>query len=213
MAYNGIRPADNDPLNISAGIIRDNFEGLRKDGIVIAKPPLYGAGAPSATLGEVGERYFDTATGDQYLKTASGWTLMLSMAVKADQAALDSLAAEIAGLGDVSGEAVQSLSGQNIIINPENGSVIFGTFTSYNFNTVWINQDLQPKPIYFLTLIIANGGGRTMAWAVGKNATKYINWPAGKFPQLLESGIDIVSLFTYDYGATWFGAHWGSFAS
>lgn len=80
MAYDPTRPADTDLVKKSAELIRENFEGLRNDGIVLAKPPLYGDGAPAANVGQTGESYIDARTGNQYLKNISGqWEAKLSL--------------------------------------------------------------------------------------------------------------------------------------
>lgn len=80
MAYNPLRPSDTDLVKKSAELIRENFEGLRTDGIVFAKPPLYGAGEPKASAGENGDRYIDTVNGNHYYKNSTGqWELNLSL--------------------------------------------------------------------------------------------------------------------------------------
>lgn len=80
MAYDPTRPADDDLVKKSAELIRENFEGLRKDGIVFAKPPLYGAGEPKASVGSNGDRYIDTVNGNHYYKNSEGkWLLNLSL--------------------------------------------------------------------------------------------------------------------------------------
>lgn len=80
MAYNPTRPADTDLVKKSAELIRDNFESLRKDGIVLAKPPLYGTGTPKASTGENGDRYIDTVTGNHYYKNTTGqWEQTLAL--------------------------------------------------------------------------------------------------------------------------------------
>lgn len=80
MAYDGTRPRDNDLVKLSAQYIRDNFEGLRTEGIVIPRAPLYGVGAPAAALGDTGEKYIDAATGNQYIKVADNeWKMILQM--------------------------------------------------------------------------------------------------------------------------------------
>lgn len=78
MAYDPTRPKDDDFVKQSAGLIRENFEGLRTGGIVLAKPPLYGVGTPSAALGENGEQYIDTLNGNHYYKNStSRWEKLL----------------------------------------------------------------------------------------------------------------------------------------
>lgn len=72
MAYNPTKPADTDLVKKSAELIRENFEELRKSGIVLAKPPLYGKGAPTASVGENGDRYIDVVTGNHYYKNFNG---------------------------------------------------------------------------------------------------------------------------------------------
>lgn len=53
---------------------------MRADGIVFAKPPLYGAGVPKASVGQNGDRYIDTVNGNHYYKNKSGqWKLNLSL--------------------------------------------------------------------------------------------------------------------------------------
>lgn len=80
MAYDATRPADTDLVKKSAELIRENFEELRKSGIVLAKPPLYGKGMPTASMGEKGDRYIDTMTGNHYYKNANGlWDINLSL--------------------------------------------------------------------------------------------------------------------------------------
>lgn len=80
MTYDPTRPADIDLIKKSAELIRANFEGLRKDGIVIAKPPFYAAGEPKVSLGENGDRYVDTVTGNHYYKNLSGqWEQNLAL--------------------------------------------------------------------------------------------------------------------------------------
>lgn len=80
MAYDPTRPADTELVKRSAELIRGNLEGLRKDGIVFAKPPLYGAGEPKTSTGENGDRYIDTVTGNHYYKNIMGqWELNLSL--------------------------------------------------------------------------------------------------------------------------------------
>lgn len=80
MAYNPAKPSDTDLVKKSAELIRENFEGLRTEGIVFAKPPLYGAGAPKASVGENGDRYIDAVNGNHYYKNKSGqWDLNLSL--------------------------------------------------------------------------------------------------------------------------------------
>lgn len=80
MAYNPAKPSDTDLVKKSAELIRENFEGLRTEGIVFAKPPLYGAGVPKASVGENGDRYIDTVNGNHYYKNTNGqWDLNLSL--------------------------------------------------------------------------------------------------------------------------------------
>lgn len=80
MAYDPTKPADTDLVKKSAELIRNNFEGLRNDGIVLAKPPLYGDGAPAINVGQTGASYIDAKTGNQYLKNASDkWEVKLSL--------------------------------------------------------------------------------------------------------------------------------------
>lgn len=215
MAYNGTRPADNDPLNISASIIRDNFEGLRKDGIVIAKPPFYGVGVPAATLGEVGEQYFDTATGDQYLKTASGWTLRLSMAVKADQAALDAVLAWMAApteqIQEIGTVAVNT-SPFNYSLTVDAGNIITvafapaGTGGVINLSFI-VSGEAITGTCRVLTLVLSATNRPIIVWP------NNIKWSAEAAPSLTDGGTDIITLISLNNHARWLGMHSGSFVS
>lgn len=82
MVFDPTKPADLDLVKKSAELIRENFEGLRKDGIVIAKPPLYGTGSPKTSAGENGDLYIDTETGNHYYKNTNGQWDMKYEAVK-----------------------------------------------------------------------------------------------------------------------------------
>lgn len=80
MAFFSDKPADNDAIRFGAKQIRENFNGIINDGIVISKPPLYGEGSPAANVGRAGERYIDTKTGNQYLKnTSDKWEMKVSL--------------------------------------------------------------------------------------------------------------------------------------
>lgn len=70
MAYNPVQSSDTDLVKKSAELTRENFEGLRTEGIVFAKPPLYGAGVPKVSVSENGDRHIDTVRCKNHLRTA-----------------------------------------------------------------------------------------------------------------------------------------------
>ena len=76
------------------------------------------------------------------------------------------------------------------------GSVITATAT----NTItWTLSNVPATPAASFTLLLTNGGAYTQTWFSG---TK---WPSGTAPTLTTSGLDILSFFTVDGGATWRG--------
>lgn len=73
MAFYPDKPADSDAIRLGAGQIRENFKAVVNDGIVVAKPPIYGEGAPGDSIGVNFERYVDTLTGNEYIKINGHW--------------------------------------------------------------------------------------------------------------------------------------------
>lgn len=75
MSYNANEPADNLLVASVPEAIRTKAEQLRTEGIVTPRPPLYGTGTPTASLGENGDTYTDTSAGKVYFKENNAWTL------------------------------------------------------------------------------------------------------------------------------------------
>lgn len=106
MAFYPGKPADSDAIRLGAGQIRENFKAVVNDGIVVAKPPIYGEGAPEDSLGANFECYVDTLTGNEYVKVSGVWILSVDLhelyAVKSElidtQNNLANLAAEVAAI-------------------------------------------------------------------------------------------------------------------
>lgn len=133
-------------------------------------------------------------------------TVNAGLALKADKTALDALAVEVAGI-DISSEKAQTLSGKAFVLDPTGGSIITLDLTGNAIIAIPSATGVS-RPALTLTLIIIHGGAVLITW----QATNLV-WHEGIAPTLTTSGSDIVTLFTHNYGATWFGAHWGSFAS
>lgn len=111
MAFFPDKPADNDEIRLGAKQIRDNFNGVINDGIVIPKPATYGSGTPKNSDGNNFERYIDILTGNEYIKITGTWELCVGLDVL--YAGKSELAA--------TREELASLAGEITGANPENG--------------------------------------------------------------------------------------------
>lgn len=163
MVYNGTRPADNDPLNISASIIRDNFEGLKTE--------------------------IDTLAAD----TTN------SLAQKADKNTLDVVAARL----DVTYEKTQAVGNKSgvVAINAANGNNI--TLTAVGALTITLAASAPNGYSQGLILAITNGGAYAVTWPSN------VKWTGGTAPSLTASGVDVITLYTSNSGATWYGGQFG----
>lgn len=136
MAFFPDKPADSDEIRLGAKQIRDNFDGIINDGIVIPKPPLAGDGVPPTTLGQSGERYIDALTGNEYIKVNDVWVLSVDLhelyAAKSElieaksdiitiQNDLITLAEEVAGIETGGGAGGGTASGYSCAMFPSNG--------------------------------------------------------------------------------------------
>lgn len=186
MAFFPDKPADSDEIRLGAKQIRDNFDGIINDGIVIAKPPLYGEGIPAANLGQAGECYIDTKTGNQYLKNASGiWELKLSLEAPIEKLQM---------LGNCIGNKTIDAAYGNIITLTVVGALTISLAASAN------------GYCRVLSLITTNGGAHVVTWP------STVRWHGGTAPTLTTE-TDVLSLMTIDNGLTWYGALFGSYSS
>lgn len=97
MAFFSDKPADSDEIRLGAKQIRDNFDGVVNDGIVIPKPATYGSGTPKNSDGHDFERYINILTGNEYIKINGIWELGVGLdALYATREELANLAEEIA---------------------------------------------------------------------------------------------------------------------
>lgn len=140
MTYDPTRPADTDLVKKSAELIRENLEGLRKNGIVFAKPPLYEAGEPKASAGENGDRYIDTVTGNHYYKNFNGqWEPNLTLDDKYETIeGVTDIAAEIKAL--ITSAVADCLKKVNMEYNPR----IIGEYKLVSHNELsdgWVKSN------------------------------------------------------------------------
>lgn len=217
MAFFPDKPADSDEIRLGAKQIRDNLNGIINDGIVIAKPPLYGDGIPSANLGQIGECYIDTKTGNQYLKNASGiWELKLSLAIKADKSVVDMLSNTVTGkadlvafnsLLDLSGAKYQTLGSKygTVTIDAVNGNIAIMTASGTLTMNLVASTILSAMNCRVLTLIMLQGGSYTVTWPTS------VKWHGGTAPTLT-TGTDVLTFMTVNNGGTWYGALFGSYS-
>lgn len=173
------KPADNDEIRLGAKQIRDNFNGIINDGIVIPKPAIYGQGVPENNVGQEFERYIDTLTGDEYVKSGTNWRLMADFGMPVEKTQ---------SLGNVQG---------TVAINAASGNI--AAFTAVGDITVSLEAAAPAGYCRVITLVIANGGSCLITWPVT------IKWSDGSAPTLTEEGVDLITLFTVDGGNNWFG--------
>lgn len=237
MAYDKTRPRDDDFVKQSAKLIRDNFEGLRTEGIVFPKPTLYGAGAPAAALGETFDRYIDTATGNKYYKSPSGWVRVTNLGsiYKTSAGVYYSTGTpdnSIGAVGDLCfGEG--SLA-QRIYIKEASGWVqkflipkgseryqdlgsVSGTKNINATNGTLVKMTIAGTTTITLTAALESGYGCTFALLMRKGGAYTVNWPAlvawagGTAPTFSETETDVITLTTVN-GSDWVGTVAGATA-
>lgn len=237
MAYDGTRPRDDDFVKQSAELIRKNFEGLRTEGIVTPKPPLFGAGAPAVTLGEIFERYIDTATGNEYYKSTSGWARVSDLGgiYKTEAGVYYSAAAPAVSFGsigdvcfcegslaqkmyikEVTGWAQKLLLPKGSEKYQDMGSVS-GTKNINAVNGTLVKMTISGTTTITLTAALESGHGCTLTLLMRKGGAYTVNWPAsvawagGIAPTFSEIETDVIALTAIN-GSDWIGTVVGATA-
>jgi hypothetical protein len=87
-----------------------------------------------------------------------------------------------------------------------NGNIQYMTLGTATVTLSFANTDMVDNKSYSLTLVVTQDGtgNRTLAF----NASSPIKWAAGIVPSLTTTGgaIDILTFFTGNKGAYWFGS-------
>lgn len=179
MAFYPDKPADSDAIRLGAGQIRENFKAVVNDGIVVAKPPIYGESTPGDSIGANFERYIDTLTGNEYVKENGAWQLKAVFSAPVEEAQM---------LGNVQGTTTINAAAGNIVTLRVTGDLAISLEASVNSGYCRV-----------LTLMITNGGAYLVTWPTT------INWADDTVPMLSANGTDLITLFTVDDGGNWLG--------
>lgn len=232
MAYDGNRPRDDDFVKESAELIRQNFEGLRTGGLVAPRPPLFGAGAPSATLGEAFDRYINTATGDEYYKGSGGWVRVSNLGqvyktsagvyYYATRAELTSAVGVVGDVGIIEGSLAQLIyvkesSGWTWKTTIPKGSEkyqdmgsISGTKNINAASGTIVKFTVSAALTITLTAAAEPGLGCTLTLLMRRGGAYTVTWPqsvawaGGNTPTLSAAETDVVTLTTIN-GSDWIG--------
>lgn len=100
----------------------------------------------------------------------------------------DDTASGVEALGNVSGATT---------INLANGNYKTLTLTG---NATFSFSNVESSKAVGLILKVTNGASYTITWPAS------VKWPAGTAPTLTATGVDIISLVTFDGGTTWHAA-------
>lgn len=240
MAYDGTRPRNDDFVKDSAGLIRENFEGLRAGGLVLPKPTLFGWGWPAETLGVSFDRYINQKTGDIFYKSYGGqWIRVLNLGsiyrttagiyIYGTRAELTGGIGEVGDLGIINDKMVQHFyikesSGWVWKAKVPNGSEQYqdmgslsGTKNINAANGTIVKFTVSSALTITLTANIDGGMGCTLTLLMRKGGAYKVTWPTsvawagGATPTFSATQTDVVTLTTIN-GSDWIGTVAGATA-
>lgn len=84
------------------------------------------------------------------------------------------------------------------VISPTNGAVFTKTITT---DTTFSISAIPSGAVSCFTLVLTNGGSHTVGWPGS------VRWTEGTPPELIASGVDVITFITPNGGTTWYGCH------
>lgn len=83
-------------------------------------------------------------------------------------------------------------------ISPANGAVFTKTITT---DTTFSISEIPSGAASCFTLVLTNGGSHTVGWPGA------VRWTGGEPPELIASGVDVITFITPNGGGVWYGCH------